>query len=188
MKIKFTCSEIQPTLRNVCITMQSLVILRDGLELMNIGEITPTDDLIYTTPPFFEVFPYGPPVSILEEMGRSYREGIHTPFLPETHYLRYLNQTLLGRQLKNDVKLVSITPGSIEGEIEDILEWLGKIFKDIVSSIDTSKSIQTNLILRKKLLSNNGPSPTTRNVGLGAVIVAHQGLMKYPNLKIKVID
>jgi len=182
MDIEFKIRMPQPTVRGAAQILGSLALMRDGVRLMvNGGYEEFTRELSYVASDGGRVqVPLDFLAISLEQAGEVVLYKHDWPVLPPQEHLILTQALLQMPSPENDLQLVSVGAGSLDGVIKDALEYIGGFFRGLLDSTNSIVQGGEGAGMKEVLggIANVRPEARASVLGAGVAMVAAENLRR----------
>jgi len=182
MDIQFTIEMPRPTVRGAAQILGSLALMRDGVRLMvNGGYEEFTRELSYVASDGGRVqVPLDDLAISLERVGKVVLYEHDWPVLPPQEHLILTQALLQMPSPENDLQLVSVGAGSLDGVIKDALEYIGGFFRGLLDSTNSIVQGGEGAGMKEVLggIANVRPEARASVLGAGVAMVAAENLRR----------
>ena len=182
MDIEFKIRMPQPTVRGAAQILGSLALMRDGVRLMvNGGYEEFTRELSYVASDGGRVqVPLDFLAISLEQVGEVVLYKHDWPVLPPQEHLILTQALLQMPSPENDLQLVSVGAGSLDGVIKDALEYIGGFFRGLLDSTNSIVQGGEGAGMKEVLggIANVRPEARASVLGAGVAMVAAENLRR----------
>ena len=180
MDIQFTIEMPRPTVRGAAQILGSLALMRDGVRLMvNGGYEEFTRELSYVASDGGRVqVPLDFLAISLEQAGEVVLYKHDWPVLPPQEHLILTQALLQMPSPENDLQLVSVGAGSLDGVIKDALDVIGGFFRRLLESSNSIARGGEGQDLKEVVrgIADVRPEGRARVLGAGVAMVGAESL------------
>lgn len=167
----------QVNVKNAAQFLGSLVIMRDGLELLVNGNVN--EYVAKATMQFSPLF-FTPDslLTLLREMGKVVIDNHNWPVLPEEQQLITTEMLLNASSNTGGLQLVSVNSGSLDGIFEDVFDRVGKLFRDLLGTSSSIVNGGEGAELKASLRTIIAQADQSRDIQLASAAVTMIGAEK----------
>ena len=167
----------QVNVKNAAEFLGSLVIMRDGLELLVNGNVN--EYVAKATMQFSPLF-FTPDslLTLLREMGKVVIDNHNWPVLPEEQQLITTEMLLNASSNTGGLQLVSVNSGSLDGIFEDVFDRVGKLFRDLLGTSSSIVNGGEGAELKASLRTIIAQADQSRDIQLASAAVTMIGAEK----------
>ncbi|HJY31146.1 MAG TPA: hypothetical protein VJ306_24125 [Pyrinomonadaceae bacterium] len=167
----------QVNVKNAAEFLGSLVIMRDGLELLVNGNVNEyvTKATMQFSPLFFTPDSL---LTLLREMGKVVIDNHNWPVLPEEQQLITTEMLLNASSNTGGLQLVSVNSGSLDGIFEDVFDRVGKLFRDLLGTSSSIVNGGEGAELKASLRTIIAQADQSRDIQLASAAVTMIGAEK----------